>query len=53
MKKLAITFAVLASLSTYGLANDSTGYVGTGGIQYLKTHRLPCKVKIYLLVKDY
>ena len=51
MKKLAITFAVLASLSTYGLANDSTGYVGTGGIQYLKTHRLPCKVKIYLLVK--
>ena len=52
MKKLAITFAVLASLS-YGLANDSTGYVGTGGIQYLKTHRLPCKVKIYLLVKDY
>lgn len=33
MKTFVLTFAVLASLSTYGLANDSTGYVGTGGIQ--------------------
>lgn len=36
MKKLAITLAVLIPLSTYSFANDSTGYVGTGGIQYLK-----------------
>lgn len=40
MKKLAITFAVLVQLSTYGLANDSTGYVGTGGIQYLKNSQI-------------
>ena len=30
MKKLAITFAVLASLSTYGLANDLYGLRGYG-----------------------
>lgn len=40
MKTFALTFAVLASLSTYGLANDSTGYVGTGGIQYLKNSQI-------------
>ncbi|MEG8240689.1 hypothetical protein MKR66_09120 [Acinetobacter baumannii] len=51
MKKLAITLAVLIPLSTYSFANDSTGYVGTGGIQYLKMHKLRCKVRIYLLVK--
>ena len=48
MKKLVMTLAVLIPLSSYSLANDSTGYVGTGGIQYLKTLKLPCKVKIYL-----
>lgn len=36
MKKLAMTLAVLVPLSGYSFANDSTGYVGTGGIQYLK-----------------
>lgn len=40
MKKFAITFAVLVQLSTYVLANDSTGYVGTGGIQYLKNSQI-------------
>ena len=40
MKKLTIALAVLIPLSTYTLANDSTGYVGTGGIQYLKNSQI-------------
>ncbi|WP_289351717.1 hypothetical protein [Acinetobacter nosocomialis] len=40
MKKLVMTLAVLVPLSSYSLANDSTGYVGTGGIQYLKNSQV-------------
>ncbi len=40
MKKLVMTLAVLILLSSYSLANDSTGYVGTGGIQYLKNSQV-------------
>lgn len=40
MKKNAVALVCLASLSTSSLANDSTGYVGTGGIQYLKNAQI-------------
>lgn len=40
MKKIAVVLVCLASSSTYSLANDSTGYVGTGGIQYLKNAQI-------------
>ncbi|WDZ50083.1 DUF4424 family protein [Acinetobacter vivianii] len=40
MKKNAVALVCLAPLSTFSLANDSTGYVGTGGIQYLKNAQI-------------
>ena len=40
MKKMTAVWVCLASLSTFSLANDSTGYVGTGGIQYLKNAQI-------------
>lgn len=40
MKKMIVVLVCLASSSTYSLANDSTGYVGTGGIQYLKNAQI-------------
>lgn len=40
MKKIAVALVCLAPLSTSSLANDSTGYVGTGGIQYLKNAQI-------------
>lgn len=52
MKKLAITFAVLVQLSTYGLANDSTGYVGTGGIQYLKNSQIAMQSEDLFISKN-
>lgn len=40
MKKMTVVLVYLASSSTYSIANDSTGYVGTGGIQYLKNAQI-------------
>ncbi len=40
MKKIAVALVCLAPLSTSIFANDSTGYVGTGGIQYLKNAQI-------------
>ncbi len=40
MKKMTVVLVCLASSSTYSLANDSTGYIGTGGIQYLKNAQI-------------
>ncbi|MCU4390058.1 DUF4424 domain-containing protein [Acinetobacter courvalinii] len=40
MKKMTVVLVYLASSSMYSLANDSTGYVGTGGIQYLKNAQI-------------
>lgn len=40
MKKNAVALVCLTSLSTYSLANDSTGYVATGSIQYLKNAQI-------------
>ena len=37
---MTAVWVCLASLSTFSLANDSTGYVGTGGIQYLKNAQI-------------
>ncbi|WP_151716277.1 DUF4424 family protein [Acinetobacter sp. TUM15071] len=36
MKKIILACSILLQIPTYSLANDSTGYVGTGGVAYLK-----------------
>lgn len=40
MKKIILACSILLHISTYSLANDSTGYVGTGGVAYLKNARV-------------
>lgn len=40
MKNILLACSILLQISTYSLANDSTGYVGTGGVAYLKNSHI-------------
>lgn len=40
MKNILVAFSFLIQMSSYSLANDSTGYVGTGGVAYLKNSQI-------------
>ncbi|WP_151837863.1 MULTISPECIES: DUF4424 family protein [unclassified Acinetobacter] len=40
MKNILFISAILIQLPSYSLANDSTGYVGTGGVAYLKNAQI-------------
>lgn len=51
MKKLTATFAMLA-LSITAHANDSTGYVGVGGIEYIKNPNIAMTSEDLYISKD-